>query len=161
MVRLSDNVMTLYVILFMWMWFSHLYDQPTRLRCRSVVKVNCRKCCNWRPSQIKALCQINTFLTPKYYEKSKRSKIIQFSQFLALINKGLRIASCSVVKFKERIGKELRYNDPEWGFWHRSWDLKERCGSLDGLEVSMDGLNILLSLLQKRRVSIKRPLLDS
>ena len=94
MVRLSNNMMTLYVILYMWMWFSQSYDQLTRLSCRSVVKINCRKCCNWRPSQINAPCLIDATpmrITPKYWEKSKSSKIIQFSHFVALINKGLRI----------------------------------------------------------------------
>ena len=158
-------MMTLYVILYMWMWLSQLYYQPTRLSCRSVVKINCRKCCNWPPLSNKHP-QSNRRHPHENYtkilkKKSKSSKIIQFSHFVGLINKGFRFASCSVVKFKERIGKRLQHNDPEWGFWHRFWDLKERCGSLDGLEVSMDGLNILLSLLQKRLLSIKRPLLDS
>ena len=149
----------------MLIWFSQLYDQPTRLSCRTVVKIKCRKCCrNWRPPpppppQVNASSLINTSLSPKYYEKSNRSKIILFCQFLSLINKGFRIASCSVVK--ERIGKRLQHNDPEWGFWHRRWDLKERDGSLGGLKVSVDGLNVLLRLLKKRLLSIKRPLLAS
>ena len=76
-----------------------------------------------------------------------------FSSFSFLLDlPGLVYYISFYVKFKVRMERRFR---------HRSWDLKERYGSLDGLDVSIDGVDITLflnSLVELVAVMRLRPL---
>ena len=63
-----------------------------------------------------------------------------------LFNKALRISSIQCQESKGRLTVATQYNK-ERGFWHRCWtDLKEQYGSVGGLEVTTDGVDIPLFL---------------
>ena len=51
---------------------------------------------------------------------------------------------CIFFNIKVWIDWQWQHNDPEWTFWHCSKDLKEQYGVLDSLDVSVNGLDILL-----------------
>ena len=79
------------------------------------------------PSLINTLGLIDAPMTispqiPVYQQITKRSTLIK--------------ASCSMSNSND--------NDPEWRLRQQRWDLKQRYGPLDNIDVSMDHLDILL-----------------
>ena len=75
----------------------------------------------------------------------KREKSFNHSTFLACLTR-LCVFHLFNVKSQGRLTMATQYNK-ERGFWHRCWtDLKEQYGSVGGLEVTTDGVDIPLFL---------------
>ena len=94
---------------------------------------------NKRPLSNRRLT-ITLLQNTRYFQKGANHSIIQF---LACLTR-LCVFHLFNVKSQGRLTMATQYNK-ERGFWHRRWtDLKEEYGSLGGLEVTIDGVDIPL-----------------
>ena len=94
---------------------------------------------NKRPLSNRRLT-ITLLQNTRYFQKGANHSIIQF---LACLTR-LCVFHLFNVKSRGRLTMATQYNK-ERGFWHRLWtDLKEEYGSLGGLEVTIDGVDIPL-----------------